>query len=127
MTEDFSTGTCTPADSADLIDFERMKVGHCEDGEVISYTFDVTALLDAVNKGESAYANLVLKLLDETDSCSNYVSLYGSSYSAYAPQLAITYESSYGVNESYRTHTHELGRFGQGSIDLACGNPDVCV
>ena len=122
VTEDFSTGTCTPADRADLIDFERMKVGHCEDGEVISYTFDATALLDAVNKGESAYANLVLKLLDETDSCSNSVSLYGSSYSAYAPQLAITYESSYGVNESYRTHTHELGRFGQGSIDLACGN-----
>ena len=53
MTEDFSTGPCTPADSADLIDFERMKVGHCEDGEVISYTFDVTALLDAVNKGDT--------------------------------------------------------------------------
>jgi len=47
---------------------------------------------------------------------------YGSVSGSYVPQLAITYESSYGVNESYRTHTHELGSFGQGSIDLACGN-----
>lgn len=54
----------------------------------------------------------------------NNMSLYGSSYTAstLTPKLIVTYESSYGVNTSYRTHTHELGRFGQGSIDLACGN-----
>lgn len=66
---------------------------------------------------------MVLKLLDETTECSNSIELYGSSYGGnYVPQLIVTYESSYGVNTSYRTHTHELGRFGQGSVDLQCGN-----
>lgn len=122
VTGDICTGTCTPVNSSDLLDFERMKTGHCEDGSVISYSFDITSMVDAVNKGESNVAQLVVKMLDETASCNNYVTLFGSTNSSYAPQIAITYESSYGVNESYRTHTHELGRFGQGSIDLACGN-----
>ncbi|MFR1517684.1 MAG: RHS repeat-associated core domain-containing protein [Clostridia bacterium] len=123
VTDSIVTGTCTPVASSDLIDYDTMKTGHCEDGEVISYTFDITKLLDAVNKGETSYANLVLKMLDETSSCNDKIVLYGSSYGGtYAPQLVVTYESSYGVNTSYRTHTHELGRFGQGSIDLACGN-----
>ena len=117
------TGTCTPYASSDLMDYDTMKAGQCEDGEVISYTFDITKLVDAASKGETSYANLVMKMLDETSSCSDKIVLYGSSYSGiYAPQLVVTYESSYGVNSSYRTHSHELGRFGQGSIDLACGN-----
>lgn len=62
-------------------------------------------------------------MLDETSSRNDKIVLYGSAYSGnYASQLVRTYESSYGVNTSYRTHTHEIGRFGQGSIDLACGN-----
>ena len=122
VTGDLCTGTCTPVNSANLIDFERMKTGHCEDGEVISYTFDITSMIDTINKGESSAASLVVKMLDEANPCNNYVSLYGSSYSTYAPQIAITYESSYGVNNTYRAHSHEIGRFGQGSIDLACGN-----
>ncbi|MBS5843862.1 MAG: DNRLRE domain-containing protein, partial [Clostridiales bacterium] len=122
VTGDLCTGTCTPVNSANLIDFERMKTGHCEDGEVISYTFDITSMIDTINKGESSAASLVVKMLDEANPCNNYVSLYGSSYSTYAPQIAITYELSYGVNNTYRAHSHEIGRFGQGSIDLACGN-----
>lgn len=116
VTGELCTGTCTPVSSTNLLDFERMK-----SGSKVSYTFDITSMIDMINKGESSAAQLVVKMLDESAACNNYVSLYGSSYSAYAPQIAITYESSYGVNESYRTHTHELGRFGQGSIDLACG------
>lgn len=123
VTDNIVTGSCTPVMSSDLIDYDSMKTGHCEDGEVISYCFDITKLVDAANKGETSYANLVMKMLDETSIYNDKIVLYGSSYSgSYAPQLVVTYESGYGVNTSYRTHTHELGRFGQGSIDLACGN-----
>ena len=119
VTEDICTGNCTPIHSTDLIDFVQMKTG-----SGVSYTFDITTLVDKVNKGETGYSNFVLKMLDETNTCNNYVNLYGSAYSttAYKPTISITYENSYGVNTSYRTHSHEIGRFWQGSIDLQCGN-----
>ena len=119
VNENIITGTCTPVASSDLIDYDTMRSG----SSGISYSFDITKLLDSVNKGEISFTNLVLKMLDETSSCNNKVVLYGSSYPGImTPKLIVTYESSYGVNTSYRTHTHELGRFGHGSIDLACGN-----
>ena len=119
VTDSILTGTCTPVASSDLVDYDTMKSGGS-----VSYSFDITKLLDAANKSETSYANLVLKLMDENTSCSDKIVLCGSSYATTSkkPQLVVTYESSYGVNTSYRTHTHELGRFGQGSIDLACGN-----
>ncbi|MGM9682677.1 MAG: hypothetical protein ACI3XQ_03675, partial [Eubacteriales bacterium] len=123
VTDEICTGACTPIDDSNLIDFARMRMGHCEDGEVISYTFDITTLVDKINKNESYYPKLVIKMLDESITSQNNITLYGSSYGGdYAPKIVITYESSYGVNTSYRTHTHELGRFGQGSVDLQCGN-----
>ena len=123
VNDEICTGACTPIDDSNLIDYARMRMGHCEDGEVISYTFDITTLIDKINKNESYYPQLVLKLLDESITSQNNITIYGSSYGGdYAPKLVITYESSYGVNTSYRTHTHELGRFGQGSVDLQCGN-----
>ena len=123
VTDEVCTGTYTPYHDSNLIDFAKMRIGHCEDGEIISYTFDVSTLVDQVNKGEVGIKNLVLKMIDETAECDNSIVLYGSAYSgSYAPQFIITYESTYGVNTSYRTHAHELGRFGQGSIDLQCGN-----
>lgn len=121
--DEISTGFCTPYADSNLIDFAKMQIGHCEDGEVINYTFDVTDLVDQIDKGESNASRLVLKMLDESCEANNYVSLYGSTYSGeFAPQFIVTYESSYGVNTSYRTHSHQLGRFGQGRIDLQCGN-----
>ncbi|MBQ2866168.1 MAG: hypothetical protein IJE90_06615 [Clostridia bacterium] len=60
--------------------------------------------------------------MDETTADSNTVKLYGAGSGAYAPKINVHYETSYGINTAYRTHTHELGRFGQGSIDLQCGN-----
>ena len=123
VTDEICTGACTPIHDVNLIDYARMRMGHCEDGEVISYTFDITTLVDQINKNESYHPQLVLKLLDESITSQNNITLYGSAYGGdYAPKIVITYESSYGVNTSYRTHTHELGRFGQGSVDLQCGN-----
>ena len=119
VTDDICTGNCTPIHSTDLIDFVQMKTDRGA-----SYTFDITSLIDKVIKGESGYSNFVLKMLDETNTCNNYVVLYGSAYSTtfYKPTISITYENTYGVNTSYRVHSHEIGRFGQGSIDLQCGN-----
>ena len=101
VTDEICTGACTPIDDSNLIDYARMRMGHCEDGEVISYTFDITTLVDKINKNESYYPQLVLKLLDESITSQNNITLYGSSYGGdYAPKIVITYESSYGVNTS---------------------------
>lgn len=122
VSDEICTGFCTPYNDSNLIDFAKMETGHCEDGEIVSYTFDVTTLVDKINKGESYAPRLVLKMIDETYTSNNYVSLFGCNSGTNAPQFVVTYESTYGVNTSYRTHTHEIGRFGQGSIDLQCGN-----
>ena len=118
VTESIVTGSnCTPVNSSDIIDFAVMQSG------TATYTFDITTLIDQINKGEVSIKNLVLKMVDESENCNNSITLYGyTASSTYAPQIVVTYESSYGINTSYRTHTHELGRFGQGSVDLQCGN-----
>ena len=89
---------------------------------MVSYAFDITKLSDDVANGSASYQNLVVEMLDESVACNSNVVLYGSGDTEYAPTVCVTYESSYGINTSYRAHTHEIGRFGQGSIDLACGN-----
>ena len=123
VTENLHIGKCDPHYNPELIDFAKMRIGHHDaNGNVVSYTFDITTLLDQMNKGEVDVANLVLKMMGETSVCNNCVMLRGSTQNDCAPQIVVTYESTYGVNASYRTHTHELGRFGQGSIDLQCGN-----
>lgn len=118
-----NNGDCTPTICSNLIDFARIKVGSYEEGSVIKYAFDITTLIDQLNKNESSDSKFVLKMLDEDAASESYIELYGvSANSELAPQITVTYETNYGVNASYRTHTHSLGRFGQGSIDLQCGN-----
>ncbi len=119
VTNGIQKGDCTPYHNALPIDYLKMKKGINE-----TYTFDITSIYDSMNKGETSYPNLVLKMMDE-EAVSQYgdtVVIRGCNDSAYPPKLTITYESSYGVNTSYRTHSHELGRFGTGSVDLQCGN-----
>ena len=66
VTEDICVGNCTPCHESNLIDFAKVQMDHSEDGEGVSYTFDVTTLVDQVNKGEVGVKNLVLKMIDET-------------------------------------------------------------
>ena len=122
VTGSINLGNSTPTNTSNLIDFAELKTETYSEGVRRCYSFDITTLIDKINKGESSYQRLMLKLLDESVSYENFVELYGSTSSVSAPEIVLTYESSYGVNTSYRTHTHELGRFGQGSIDLQCGN-----
>ena len=107
-----------PQHESDLIDFALM-----QPGANVEYSFDVTSLLDEFIKGEINPLNFVLKAVNEECTCSACAEFYGSTAAnEFIPKLVVNYESSYGVNTSYRTHTHSLGRFGQGSIDLQCGN-----
>lgn len=122
VTDYLSTGNCNPAETGGLIDYARMQTGHYQNGEEVSYTFDITTLADQTNRGEITNLRLVLRLMNESIEAQNNIVLYGASDSGYAPKIVLTYESSYGVDTAHRTHTHPLGRFGEGAVDLQCGN-----
>lgn len=123
LNDEIHTGDCTPLRDSNLIDYAVAKIGYCDECNVVSYSFDITAFIDPISQGEMNHPRLVMQMIDENANYNNALTLYGSSYSgSYVPQLVVTYESSYAFNSSHRTHTHELGRFGQGSIDLKCGN-----
>ena len=119
LNEYIDIGTCTPEADTKLIDFERIR--SVRDRTVV-YTFDITSLIDQSSKGEIMHKGLVFKLIDENDECNSRATFAGTTDDTYAPTLCITYESSYGINTGYSTHSHDLGRFGQGSVDLQCGN-----
>ena len=119
VTENFNIGSYSPSNDSNLIDYASILT---ETNLGLKYTFDITSLVDQAVNNEISKHNLVMKMLDENCKYQNTVTFYGSTNSINKPELMITYESSYGVNTSYRTHTHELGRFGQGSVDLQCGN-----
>jgi len=120
ITGDIVTGECTPGGTCALIDYDWMKADD-ENGELVGYEFDITALADKVDIASCSDVNFMIKVLDEDLQKENAVTFFGST-SAHKPTLSITYELNHGMNSSYRTHTHELGRFGQGSVDLQCGN-----
>ena len=92
-----------PAHGA-ILDYAPMEISE----NAVTYTFDITALM-----GISENMGLVLQLLDE--------SMDASATLNSNPTVSITYESGYGMGGE-RTQTHELGRFGQSSIDLIRGN-----
>ena len=118
-----AAGERAPDAGAGLIDYAKMRTGHCEDGEVIGYTFDITSVVDQLCGDGEDTAGLVLKAVDEDSGCGCSAVLYGSGYGGEnAPQLVITYASGYDVDASSRVHSHELGRFGRGYVDLRRGN-----
>ena len=118
-----AAGATAPAAAELPLDYAKMKTGTPQEGEAITYSFDVTSLVDMAAKGETDTVNVVLKMLDETQVYKNVVTLYGSSYGgACAPKLVVTYSTSYGVDGVSRVCTHQLGRFGQGKVDLQSGN-----
>lgn len=116
--EDITVGNCTPKYEPMIIDYE----GISELKEFSKVRFDVTEQFDRLYNDDGTVANFMLKLLEENNKDLASISFYSENHPNYCPIIKITYESSYAINSSYRTHTHELGRFGQGSIDLQCGN-----
>ena len=119
VTEHIEDGTLTPAHNDNFIDYAKM-----QSGSSITYTFDITTLMDQAIKVDISTASLVLKALDEATTANNSICICGHNHSDIdlIPQIIITYESNYAVNTSYRTHSHDIARFGKGGIDLQCGN-----
>lgn len=116
-----SVGAYTPPTAVVLLDYAPMKATAVDSG-VIAYSFDITKMVMQRAGERSISPVLSLQLLDETLECNSNVSIFGCTDPSYAPTICIDYESSYGVDTGYPVHTHEIGRFGQGMIDLALGN-----
>ena len=112
LTGAIETGSCTPTEEALPLDYDRIST---EEGTV--YAFDVTALMDGLYKNNTAIRELALRLMDETAG--------GGLCSLSAPELCFDYEAGFAVNNAYRAHTHDLGRFGQARVDLARGSLTV--
>ncbi len=121
VTGTITTGSCTPTTGA-MLDYEYMKLGSYSDSNVQTYTFDITSMLDDVLKSGSSTVQLMVRALNESATSTQRVTIFGGLHTVGRPLLRITYESGYGVNTEYRSHTHELGRFGQANVDLQCGN-----
>ena len=90
------------------------------DAETVEYHFNITALLDKGVADGTAVADLAVVLADAATADS--VELYGSLAESKTPVLHTTYESGYGIRSFARTHTHSLGRLGQGIVDLQTRN-----
>ena len=112
--DNYTLGQCTPLFKSEIVDYECVRNA---DTGMVAYTFDVTGMAE-----NSTVIRLVVRIPDETSTSGGYAVLYGSDSANYAPEFAVTYESSYGVNTTHRAHSHDLGRFGRGSVDLARGN-----
>ena len=111
---------CSIANLSELCDYVKIRT---PDGdEIVTYTFDITEIVEKAAKENNNTLGLVIKPVSEDLQKESYITVYGEGESEYAPKITITYETNYGVNISYRALSHDLGFFGQGNIDLQYGN-----
>ncbi len=109
---------CSIVECGDLIDC--VKISQANGDGVVAYTFDVTELFEKAVE-EDCYRYIWVKAINNSSQDNSYITVYGKN-SDYPPKVTVSCESNYGVNTNYRSDSHELGRFGQGSIDLQYGN-----
>ncbi|MBQ9121742.1 MAG: RHS repeat protein, partial [Clostridia bacterium] len=112
-------GASAPCPEADLVDYSYM---YSVTTELPSYTFDITNVVQAGIEGATAPANLALTMFDSRFSGASCVILPGTGNTFNKPTVSITYEVRSGVGTAAHTHTHDLGRLGQGMVDLQFGN-----
>ena len=110
VTGDIYSGVCTPSASASPLDVLR------KPDEKGRYIFDITSFADAVKTGEGVPARLMLRVTNEVAIENKYVTLEGADTA-----IRIIYENGYTVLGSARSHTHSIGRFGKGAVDLQYG------
>ena len=97
MTGDINTGSCSPEDDGKLIDYAAMQYSSDgADGE-ITYTMDITPVVDMLAGGEEEEAKLVLRMVKESVVCADSVVICGGVSLTGAPKLTLTYDSSYGT------------------------------
>lgn len=119
---EIASGSTITAALGSALDYEQLKTSADPTEDVVSYTFDITQFLNAASNNNLANSTLAVRLVDESYTANNYIAFYGCSYSKNYPEITITYETDYSVNSSAHVHTHDLGRFGTGMIDLRYGN-----
>lgn len=114
--EEITAGTCTPAMGDTMLDYVQVSATG-----PATLSFDITAAYDSMQRGEAAYANLVLMAEDESGNNMSYANIYGTStITAYQPKVTVTYENNYAENAAAST-THDLGAYGRASIELQTG------
>lgn len=108
VTGTLADGTCTPAFDSTVLGYLSKKESTAGGTKL---SVDITSIINQFKGGQITSKKLVFKTAGEE---------VNVSFSR--PYLAISYETKYGFDESRSLHTHELGRFGQGNIDLANGS-----
>lgn len=102
-----------PSVDSKLIDYELM---HTHDtGNGSEYTFDITALAEEAYVSGNSNLNLAVKLTDSSDITRGMIEVYHAT-------MVVTYENICFKSDVYRSHTHELGRLGTGSINVCKGD-----
>ncbi len=104
------------------VPFDYSRIRTAQSGETVAYTFNITDFFNKRTTEEIFYPCFVVKTMDTDVEESRYITVYGGSHAQYAPKITVTYESGYQVSTDGRSQTHQLGRFGQGSVDLKSGN-----
>lgn len=122
VTDELTTGECTPTEEGELVDYAKMRSGNIDSGNTVTYEFDITKVLDENSKNDSYILRFVVRMMDESLDYDNHITIFGCNDDYYCPVLAVTYETDYSVNTSESTLTHQIGSFGQGSVDLVTGN-----
>ena len=119
VTGDLTAGACNPEIEYPPIDYAGIGTNMASGSKI---TFDVTELIDSLYNSEDDTVKLVLQYLGQP--LENSIQFYGTNTEDKdkVPELSITYEPSYGVNTSWSSHSHQLGRFGSASVDLQSGN-----
>ena len=117
VTENITTGYCTPSYDGTIIDYAAFKADKTN-GSVI--TFDITDAIQKCFNNGGNQVNFMVKLMQNTTDAG--ISFYGDSDSNYCPKLKITYTSGYSSTSIGHSHSHSLGRFGSGTVDLTNGN-----
>ena len=123
-TDLFDAATSELAES--LIDYATACVQPTD--SLATYTFDITRFMDRTVGNSYDYGQLMLKL-DIDDDLLNWVTLYGTGKTPntatdgtdYRPKLTITYTCDFDTSAQQRSHTQDLGRFGQSHVDLLHG------
>ena len=108
-----------------LIDYKA--VSSPSENSPTTYTFDITQFMDRTIGNSYDYGQLMLKL-DINDDGLNWVALCGTDMDPddiggndYRPKLTVTYTCDLDTSAQQRSHTQDLGRFGQSHVDLLYG------
>ncbi len=119
VTGEIVNGTCTPAMEALPVAIAAARASSSKN-DGISYTLDITKLINKLRGQGKTETSLLLKTVTETGRRSDFVCIFGMNEED-APTLRLTYEAGLGVVDGSRALTHAIGAVGESTVDLATG------